>query len=148
MTTTTTGIKYEAGLDTAEAARRIRADIKAAQSRGELPALLRVSVRISRYSGGSSIRVYVEAAPLQIHTLEYLTHEHRTGGRVHFDGERWTAEARELLAKLEAIGGAYRRTQSDASGDYCNTNFFFFVQWDGALLSEDRQIVAEYVAAL
>jgi len=55
------GAKYEDGLDVAEIAKRVRADIKAARKFGELdlPVTAKVSVRIDRYSLGCSLHVHV-----------------------------------------------------------------------------------------
>lgn len=144
----TTGTKYERSMDTAEIAKRIRADIKAAQKSGALPASLKVSVRTSRFSMGSSIDVSVVAAPVQVHASDFIAHHVATKGREFWAGERYTAPARALLAKLEAIGEAYQRSEHDSQADYHNTNFYLHVKFGWELEQEDRAILTEYHEAL
>lgn len=143
-----TGAKYTKGMDTAAVAKALRADIKAAQKAGELPRSLKVSVTISRFSMGSSITVTVKSAPVQIHASDFIAHDVRTNGRVFWDGERYTAQARRLLEKLEAMGDAYQRMDRDSQADYCNTNFYLHVNFDGAMERDDRAILVEYHQAL
>lgn len=144
----TTGSKYQRGMDTAQVAKLVRADIKAAKKAGTLPASLETSVRISRFAGGSSLSITVTAAPVQIHASDYMAHHVRTKGHQHWEGERFTPQARALLAKLEAIGGEYNRTDRDSQADYHNTNFFLHVDFHGDLEREDREILSSYYAAL
>lgn len=143
-----TGAKYTKGMDTAAVAKALRADIKAAQKAGELPRSMKVSVTISRFSMGSSITLTVKSAPVQIHASDFIAHDVQTKGRVFWEGQRYTAQARRLLEKLEALGGEYKRTDSDSQTDYHNTNFFLHVNFDGAMEREDRAILTEYHQAL
>lgn len=144
----TTGIKYSRDMDTAEIAKRIRADIKAAQTSGALPASLKVAVRISRYSGGSSIDIHVQAAPFQIHTSEYVAFDVATRGMDFFHGQRFTQRARDVLDALEALAGAYHRDDSDSQQDVYNVNFSLHVGYACALKEEDLSIQQEYHRAL
>jgi hypothetical protein len=144
----TTGTKYQSGMDTAEAAKRIRADIKAAQKAGTLPASLKVAVRISRYSMGSSISVVIQAAALQIWASEFVAFDVAHKGRVFFQGERFTKQARSLLAKVEAIAGEYQRCDRDSQSDYNNSNFHLNVDFASNLRNEDLTMQQEYHRAL
>lgn len=144
----TTGTKYQNRMDTAEIARRIRADIKAAQKSGALPASMRVSVRIDRFSMGSSVDVTIQSAPVQIHTSDFIAHEVATKGREFWDGQRHTLAARALVEKLEAIGEEYRRTDSDLQSDYYSTNFYLHVKYANEMEQADRAILREYHEAL
>lgn len=144
----TTGTKYKSGMDTAEIAKRIRADIKRAQADGALPASLKVSVRTSRFSMGSSIDVTIQSAPVQIHESAFIAHEVATKGREFYSGNRHTPAARALLEKIEAIGDDYRRTDSDLQSDYYNTNFYLHVKFEWDLEQADREILKEYHEAL
>lgn len=148
MTMATTGTKFERGMDTAEAAKRIRADIKRAQKEGKLPTTLKASVRISRFSGGSSVDVTIQAAPVQIHTSEYIAHHVATKGHVCFEGHRYTKSAQALLEAVEAIGDEYRRVDSDLLSDYYSANFYLSVKFSTDLEREDRAILTEYHEAL
>lgn len=143
-----TGTKYQSNRDTAEVAKLLRQDIKRAQKDGKLPASLKVSVRISRFSMGSSIDVMVQAAPIQIHASDFVAHHVRTNGRELWDGQRYTKGARNLLETLEAMGEEYQRMDRDSQADYCNTNFYLHVKFDWALEQEDMAILKEYHAAL
>lgn len=143
-----TGTKYEARRDTAEVAKLVRADIKRAQAEGKLPSLLKVSVRISRFSGGSAVDVCVREAPVQIHSSEFVQHQLRTKGMQHFEGQWYSEAARSLLKTLEAIGEEYRRVDSDLQADYYSTNFYLHVKFDHELEHEDREMMTAYYAAL
>lgn len=145
---TTTGTKYQSGMDTAQAAKFIRADIKKAQAVGELPASMVVSVRISRFSGGSAIDISIKSAPVQIHASDFVAHHVKTKGMQHWDGDRYTAQARALLAKVEAIGDEYRRTDSDLQSDYYNTNFYLHAKFSAEMEREDMEILTAYHDAL
>lgn len=144
----TTGAKFTAGMDTAAVAKALRVDIKAAQKAGELPRSLKVSVTISRFSMGSSVTLTVKSAPVQIHASDFIAHEVRTKGHQYWQGERYTAPARRLLEKLEALGAEYQRTDRDSQSDYHHTNFYLHVGFDGDMEREDRAILTEYHRAL
>lgn len=143
-----TGTKYQSGRDTAEIAKLLRQDIKRAQKEGKLPASLKVSIRTSRFSMGSAIDVTVQAAPVQIHTSDFVAHHVRTNGREFWGGQRQTKAARTLLETIKAMGEEYQRMDRDSQADYCNTNFYLHVKFDWALEQEDMAILAEYHAAL
>lgn len=99
---TTTGDRYAAtaGLTTTEIAKRIRADLKAAQKDGELDAALRFSVRTAYFAGGSEITVTVKN---YIGTL-------LSGGECGEYGRgRWTPQAREVAGAVRRIVDAHNR---------------------------------------
>ena len=137
----TQGVKYESGMDTADAAKRIRQDIKAAIKAGDIPKGVKVSVRIDRYSMGSSVDVRIKAAPFPILNREHLQwakdnpHEPYAPAGV----ERFTEPANKLLDQLKSIAGAYHRSESEPYTDYYNTNFHLTVEPDWELRSEERK---------
>jgi hypothetical protein len=144
----TTGIKYSKNLDTAQIAKLVRADIKTAQKSGALPASLKTSVRISRYSGGSAIDIRVESAPFQIHASEFVAFDVQTRGLEFFQGQRFTKLAREVLAALEAIAGAYHRDDSDSQQDVYDVNFHLHVAYASDVSNADLEMQREYHEAL
>ena len=110
------GAKYEEtqDLDIAGVAKLVRADIKAAKKDGNLPAAMKVSVKISRYSMGQSLTVEVVEAPFQV-----LNPARIVWAAVYPYGPppvgcyRLTAEATRVLATLDDIVAAYNRRISD-----------------------------------
>ncbi len=122
------GAKFVRGRDTKEIAKLIRADIKRAIESGELPKI-KTSVKMDRFSGGSSIDVKVVAVPAGFvrYTREYIianlshTHDYNTV---------LTDEASALLKSLERIGKEYHRDNSDSQSDYSDVNFYFGVEFD------------------
>lgn len=144
----TTGTKYEKGMDTAEVAKRVREDIKRSQKAGLLPASMKVSVRISRFSGGSSLDISIKSAPIQIHASDYIAHHVETKGMRHWADHRYTTRALALLAKVEDIARAYQRQDVDSQTDYNNSNFYLHVGFDSELKREDREVLISYYEAL
>lgn len=122
------GAKFVRGRDTKEIAKLIRADIKRAIESGALPKI-KTSVKMGRFSGGSSIDVKVCAVPAGFvrYTREYIianlshTHDYNTV---------LTDEASALLKSLERIGKEYHRDNSDSQSDYFDVNFYFGVEFD------------------
>jgi hypothetical protein len=144
------GTKYEQGRDTAEIAKLFRGDVKAAVAAGELPKGLKLSVRVSRYSGGSSINVHVKACPgVSVinpgHVLanEAIPYKYVEDMRIR---HMYTDAGRALLAKLEALLEAYNRCESDLQSDYYNTKFYAHVSFHSELTRAERAaVVAELV---
>lgn len=117
-----TGTKYEAtrDFDIAQIAELVRADIKAATKAGELPAGLKLSVRISRYSMGQSLRVEITAAPFEVRVSREQEDDNRAEG---FKFPWLTREAAAVLDTLNAIRSAYNFDNSDPMTDYYHVRF-------------------------
>jgi hypothetical protein len=131
------GSKYEQtkNLRTAEVAKLIRADIKAALKAGELPAGTKVSVKTDTFAGGTAIRITVTACPLQIWTEEFL----KSDPNKFFEGDRRTPEAVALLAKLETFHSAYNYDRSDIQSDYFSVRYYGDASFDWRLEKADRE---------
>ena len=123
-----TGPKYNPSLGTAEVAKLVRADIKRAIGAGEIPAI-KTSVRIKRYSGGSSISVYITEAPYQIATDESVRAA-KERPHDYFEGDHRTPESIRVARAIEAIMGEYNRTDIDSQSDLYNVKFHAFVDYD------------------
>jgi hypothetical protein len=113
------------GLDTAEIASRIREDIKGAVKRGALPKA-KYSVRIDRYSMGSSVDVVASELPFPV--LNADAFRVRPGETwMSFDSDRFrsrfTPEAERVERALNEIVDAYHWDKSDSSTDYYNERF-------------------------
>lgn len=119
------GTKFDSNRDVAEIAKLFRADVKAALKTGALPAGLKVSVKIDRYSMGCSIDVTVAALPEGIccpFSQEYLRYvkEEEYGG---FHGSRYVPSCKAMLDTLNEMLQAYNRNASDPQSDYYNVKF-------------------------
>lgn len=141
------GSKYDGSLDTAEIAKRFRADVKAAEKAGELPKGLKLSVRISRYSGGSSINVDVkDAAGLAIMNPKRVAWDienpHRFCDMPSDVSALHTEAGRALLQKLELMLGAYNFDKSDSQTDYFHVNFYSTVRFAWELEKAERERIA------
>lgn len=141
------GPKYQRGRDTAEIAKLFRADVAAAMRAGELPKGLKLSVRISRYAGGSSINVAVKACPGTAianpgHVLaaEAIPNVYVDDMRVR---HMYTDAARAVMAKLETLLEAYNRSEIDSQTDYFNVKFYGHVTIASELLRADRAAVVD-----
>jgi len=139
------GNKYDKDLDTAEIAKRVRMDIKAAIASGDLPKGLKASVRMDRFAGGSSIDIRVTQVP-QGFTLANperiqwdLEHPYASSTKVL---PLYTAEAMALLLKLKALLDAYNYDGSDIMTDYFNVRFYGDVRFDHDLAQADRDRLA------
>jgi hypothetical protein len=140
----TTGTKYEAtqGMDTAEIAGLVRAEVKAAIKAGTLPKGLKVSIRTDKYSMGSSIRIRVVSCPYQVLSTEALE---EACGRTPVGGvgyvracDTTTDEAKAVIATLTAMGEAYNWSHIDSMSDLYNTRFHLSVEHDGDLCNAER----------
>lgn len=143
------GAKYESTrhLDTAGVARLYRQEIKDAVKAGELPAGLKTSVRISRFAGGSDIRVEILAAPeVAILNPERVVLNRAEPYAVHPECHypTHTEAGKKLLADLEARLKSYGYDGSDTSSDYFNVRFYHSVSYAHDLLKrEEDRIVAD-----
>ncbi|HKY40650.1 MAG TPA: hypothetical protein VJN18_32165 [Polyangiaceae bacterium] len=131
------GSKYTEtkNLRSAEIAKLIRADIKAAIALGELPAGIKCSVTTDTFSGGSSIDIRVKACPVQIWTEAFLTAD----PKVFFEGERVTEEAKAILKTLKAIHRQYNFDHSDIQTDYFHVRYYGDASFWWELEKADRE---------
>jgi len=140
------GEKYDANLSTTDIAKRFRADVKDAIKAGKLPKGLKLSVRTSYYAGGSSIRVYVQAAPFRVMNPEAVIASIERP-MAYERASRHTAEAMALTSQLEKMLAAYNHDGSEAQVDYFDVNFYGFVDIDHDLEHAEREeIRAEHEA--
>ena len=131
--------KYEAGLDIAEIAKRLRREIRAAVKAEELPKC-KYSVRIDRYSMGQSLHVSITETPFPIHNRRYLELEHasltlegpeRPSLRMELgEYQRWTQEAIDLIPKVEVMANQWNYDGSDSQTDYYHVNYSMSVDYD------------------
>jgi hypothetical protein len=121
--------------DTADIAKRIREDIKAAAKSGKLPSAT-YSVRTEKYSMGSSIHVEASKLPFPVINPDAFI-VHRGESHVSYDSSRFrsrfTPKAQEVEVKLNAIVDAYHWDRSDHMTDYYNERFHKDVR-----LTEDK----------
>jgi hypothetical protein len=111
--------------DTADIAKRIRADIQDRIRDGRLPKG-KYGVTTSKYSMGSSITVLASKLPFPV--LEPAAfHLEKGASYASFDRDhyksRYTAKAESLLHSLNAIVDAYHWDRSDPMSDYYNERF-------------------------
>lgn len=162
------GYLYSEGgnLDTAAIAKLIRADIKTAVSEGLLPDRWTYSVRIERFSGGSSIDVGVKNCAdawtpcpgYKIGTRHDLPGGGWTAtgcgnpwckvGGVHKDLEGaqehdvLTEEAESAKMTLERIHNAYNHDGSESMVDYFDVNYYgtvgFQTAWSAQFEAEEK----------
>lgn len=140
------GNKYERGLDVAEIAKRVRADIKAAVKAKALPAG-KYSVTISRFSGGRSMDVRVRDLPASFVLLnpERVKREAANPHEFIYDGHcpRYTPEGKAMLSLLERIANAYNYNRSDTMTDYFDVNYYCHVSVDWELEKRLRAAMLE-----
>lgn len=118
------GSRYVSGRDLAEVAADVRRDIAASIKAGDLPAGVRCSVRLSRYSMGQSLDIKITALPADI-----LIHSIR---RIRDDIERphapitaphRSANATRLVAALEGIAARYNHVRGERSTFHLSVTF-------------------------
>jgi len=140
---------------TAEIAKQIRADLKAATKSGSLPAVT-VSVRTSNFAGGSSIRVELTGVPdgFEIANADQVDYrlDHPEGTYWNMPErcrDRYSPEGTALVAKIDAIARAYHEDNStDDGGDKCwNVNFYLHIDVDSALVAASRERIAARLTA-
>lgn len=111
-------------LDVADIAKLIRKDIKAAIKRGEIPKI-KTSVRIERFSMGSSIDVKVKSVPEGFRVINPEWVKDRVF-RPH-DPPRTNVlsqEAQDLQDKIERIRESYGYDNSDPMTDYFHVRYY------------------------
>lgn len=144
------GSRYEDRLDVAEIAKRIRKHIKAAVKDGTLPAGLKTSVRISRYSMGQSLNITVTAYPENFLNPEFIAWKAEHPHDPHFHApERYTEKYREHLAVLKGFHSSYNHDGSEVMVDYFDVNYYGDVEADYKLEKVFREeLEAEHAATV
>jgi hypothetical protein len=114
------GEKYNGDLSTKDIAKLIRKEIRTKYPK------MKISVRTSHFSGGSSIDVTIQDCGFDPIHPEWDPYE------VSIDHKNplYTEEAESLIKSLEKIGNQYRWDDSDGMVDYFNCNFYFDVAFD------------------
>jgi hypothetical protein len=132
------GSKFVQGRDVKDVAKLVRRDIAAAVKAGELPAGLKCSVRIDRYSMGCSLDVTVVAAPGVTVTSRAWFKEYLRDPRAFPRLSNLSETAEGIERALERIVRAYKRDGSDLQSDYYDVNFSDNVRWDYELTKAER----------
>lgn len=127
----TRGAKYRAGMTGPEIAKAIRADIKAAQKAGDLPAM-KVSVRCESSSLHNAIRVFVKAWDGQVWSTARALYDLRNPGAYN-PTRFYSRSAESVLDGLRAIVAAYNYDRSDVQTDYFDVNFYSTVDFSSDL---------------
>lgn len=120
------GSAYDRSLSTTEIAKRMRAAIKLATERGELPGKpVTYSVRSAYFSGGSSIDIRVRGLLGSRVVGETAETDNRR------EGKRWpwlTDEARRIMGILEEIHNRWNHDGSAIEVDYFDVNYYGSVE--------------------
>lgn len=105
---------------TADIAKDIRADIKAAVAKGDLPGTTKnYTVKSKSFSGGSSIDV--RAVDLPGMWTTGISYRYGDGGR---EVDVLTEEGKRVEQILKQIHGSYNYDGSEAMVDYYDVNFY------------------------
>lgn len=143
MYETVYGNKYEGtkNLSTTEIAKLFREDVKAAVKAGTIPKV-KLSVKTSYYSGGSSIDIKIKEVPadFRIYSEDYLREELENPHALHYHNPHHTTEAKALVKFLEQTIGAYNYDGSDSMVDYFHVRFYDHVKFDYELEARDRNV--------
>ena len=140
------GSRHVEGQNLADVAKLVRGDIANAIRDGLLPAGLKASVRISRYSMGQSLDVRVTACPgVVVLSTRRVRFDVETKGRVFNPRPRLSTEGSKVLKTIESIVEAYNEVVD--RGAFCQplVSFYSHVDFDSAIEAAER---AEIVAAL
>ena len=142
------GAKHDAtaNLDIRDIAKRMRADIKALA----LPAGIKTSVRLQRYSGGQAIDIRITALPSGFPLLSDAAASwkkqfpHRANDVPGAVVDHRSAEFHRLMQQLERIHGAYNRDNSDSMTDYFDCRYYGSVSLDWTVRREceEQQVAA------
>jgi hypothetical protein len=125
------GSKYEATKDLGitEIAKLVRADIGDAIARGILRAGIKVSVRVSRYSGGQSLTANVTAVPAGFAVR--VSDDCHDAQRVASCPRPWLArEAVWVLATVERLVEAYNYDRCHLQSDSFDVRFYAHIGFD------------------
>jgi hypothetical protein len=119
------GALYEARLDVAEIAKRMRKAIKE-----EVPGV-KVSVRIERFAGGRSIDIRLKDGPFSIQPLRPWREWEEENLHRNSWKENYQPALREAMDKLKEIHGRWNRDNSDSMVDYFDVNYYGSVAIEG-----------------
>jgi len=138
-----TGTKYQRDLDVKEIAKLVRADIKEAIRKKRLPKGTKVSVRISRYSGGRSVDAYIKhlGGERVINPAWVKWHDENPNGYFGDAPPRYTATATHALKTVAALIAAYNFDDSDHQTDYFCVNFHSNTEFDYDFRQADEALI-------
>jgi hypothetical protein len=131
--TLTVGEKYDASTyrTSAEIARLVRKDLKAAQAAGEIPGKdegFTYRVTSKRYSMGQSVAIHIVGPDTRGSRGEDWARRDSEPGDRNYGrsiGEwEWTEQALTLSPIVDAIGQAYVRSDIDSMTDYFNVSCY------------------------
>lgn len=126
MTERVYGAKYDRNITSKDVAARVRADIKAAIQKGDLPTGLKVSVRYASFAGGSSVDARITAWPEGYPWLnpEWVVFNKQNPQTYSEKIPRHTKKATRVLEKVEAIRSAYNHDGSDSQTDHFDVKYY------------------------
>lgn len=111
--------------------RLLRADLKAAQAGGALPASAVFSVRSDSFAGGQSVRVEIRNLPDREILDDHPDFPHRYG-----------PAARELERAVRRMANAYNRDASDSQSDVFDVHYYAHVSIETEDSRQPRQLLA------
>lgn len=125
-------------IDAATAAKNIRADIKAAQKSGRIPAGFKFSVTSQRYSGAQRVTVTITDLQGVLFNPAWLVLYSLNPRAVSPLTPKYQPEVDAALNVADELASAYRDDRSDSSRDYFDCNFYLHVgvNWE---LERDRR---------
>lgn len=143
------GSKYDEtkDLDIKQIAQLVRKDIKLAMKNGELAGVVKVSVKIDRFSMGQALDIKVTEFSGQFYNPDYIRatqnfsdYHNDEVHEVNRSAGRHSSAAKSALKQLEDIGNAYNRDNSDSMSDYSDINFFLRVGFDYSVIDKAESI--------
>lgn len=138
------GSKYTGYQPAADVAKKVRADFKAAQAAGEIPADIKFSVVSDYFSGGQAVRVTIQGRPesevYYQETVSYPAGFDRSERRMH-------PEAKTIEEKVRKIANTYNRDRSDSMVDYFDVMYYCDVSWESDWARKYREAQAGKRAA-
>lgn len=116
------GEKFDHGLPITEIASRVRSSIKAAVKAGNVPAF-KYSVRVSKYSGGQSLRISIEIPPgTEYRSAEWLDRNAKAG--TWHVAKPYREDVQKAYDFCESEFRAYNFDGSDIQSDYFHVNYY------------------------
>ena len=139
-----TGTKYDISRTTADCAKLIRADLKAAVKAGELPKGLKLSVRTTSVR---AIRIEVKAAPFVFLNPEYVREATLNPHVFQAARLRYSDETIALLARIERIANGYNMDRSEIESDYFHVHYYLTVCFDWQVENTEWKRLADEATA-